>query len=1014
MMLSAATAVTCLAVPFGRTGVSLGGRISGDAAIGNKKQQSAPMRLGENSPLAPPFCETFDNFNDSDPHSDFERLFQVIDNDGEGRTWWLYNVTVADGRKYGRCAYMKFPIDVSRADDWLVTRAVKLEKGKYYNISVDASLWNDGSANTPQMFEVKLGRYNDVAGLNTVIVPETKVTTSEMTHYQGWYKPAFTAIYYVAVHGTSPRYGSDYYNYLFVDNIAVDAPRQGGEPGEISGLKLVNDPDGSSAVGFTFSAPTAAIDGTALSGQMTIEVKREGKTVKTLTAVAPGSEVSFSDVPEEPGRYLYTITASNSIGTGATAYKMHTAGIVNPVAPTVTGFEETEPGLVKLTWSAPTEDVNGNAINPEKLVYTVTDCSGEYPEIIGEEIEATEFEYDFALSPNEQKMVRLALTAKINGNESEPAVAGYLNIGTPYELPYHNSFTLTDYYDYVMAMETVEGVNWIMLDDHSDPKAQDGDNGYLCMVGTAPNQRCELQFGKVNLENTLMPMLTFYTYVYEGDENEINVSFIDCTTGKRHYAPAVMLENYNRGWQKVKLNLNEVKGRPVQVCLEGVIRTHGYLPIDNVLIEDLPAVDLEAAEVDAPRYGKPGEVLSIMANIVNNGRESVGNYTVTLLDAAGEELTTVEGQPIESQQTARVELTTALGAVSDAINEFRVRVDCPDDTRKENNLSAVFNIALDNPMHPVATNLQAVENEDGTVSLTWTAPDMSKVAPEQRTDGFEDYEAFTTPFGNWTTVTYDEGLVGGISGVDMPVTGTKQAFWIMALEGAYNFLPTHGGEKVAVAMYGVTEAGKGVASDDWLISPELFGGAQTIDFWASAATDTYGPEHFEVYYSTSGTAPGDFMKLQDDTECPSWWVNYRIALPEGSKYFAIRYVSNNVYFFMVDDVTFIPAGTPRQLEFKGYNVYRNAMRLNAAPVAETRFTADAAEGENRYYVTAVYDRGESLGSNVVTLGESGIDEIVTGESTGARYYNLQGIEVKNPVRGVYIRTTPEGSRKVIR
>ena len=83
----------------------------------------------------------------------------------------------------------------------------------------------------------------------------------------------------------------------------------------------------------------------------------------------------------------------------------------------------------------------------------------------------------------------------------------------------------------------------------------------------------------------------------------------------------------------------------------------------------------------------------------------------------------------------------------------------------------------------------------------------------------------------------------------------------------------------------------------------------------------------------------------------------------------------------------VPAdGTPASLEIKGYNIYRNGIKLNDAPVAGTEFTdATAAEGKNYEYMeTTVYDKGESHPSNKASLLISGIDATRADGSIGIR------------------------------
>ena len=165
-------------------------------------------------------------------------------------------------------------------------------------------------------------------------------------------------------------------------------------------------------------------------------------------------------------------------------------------------------------------------------------------------------------------------------------------------------------------------------------------------------------------------------------------------------------------------------------------------------------------------------------------------------------------------------------------------------------------------------------------------------------------------------------------------------------------------------------------------------------------------------------------------EVPTEWTEYTFDIPKGAKYFAIRCTSNDKFIFLVDDVTYTPAGTPSDLAIVGYNVYRDGIKLNAEPVEEPNYTdATVTDGEHTYAVTVVYDKGESKISNIVTISvTNGINGIAAnaakisvskqtitvtnaeGENVsiytmdGKTVYNAEGATVTNirVENGVYI------------
>lgn len=953
--------------------------------LGSALSVSAQMRLGEKNPLQPPFCETFDDYRSGLEREDFDRYFQVIDANNDGRTWGFYNYS---DDQYSKCAYLLYPIDVARADDWLIPRAIRLEAGKHYCVTMDASLYLDGSTH---LVEVKYGLYNDAEGLDTEVIPATAISTRKGKYLEGWICPEFDTNYYLGIHAIS----TDKTGYLFVDNIAIAQGLEGTAPDKVTDVKLANDPAGSGRLDIAFTAPAKDLDGKALNGNLsTIVVKRGDMVIKTFTDVAPGTALTVADATADEGDFIYTITASNVSGLGATSrHEMH-KGLGAPLPPVITSFVETRPGTAVITWEAPTEDVYGNPIDPAAQTFSVYEATEFGPNILFGYISEREFEIEIDVARGEQMLYMALVTATIGERESDYAVSDYLCTGTPYTLPYHNSYTVDDYYNHIMEVSSdYDDITWRMLDDHSEPSSQDADNGFVCMIGSTPKHTGTMRTGKIDLTGATNPALNFYTYVYNNDSNDIIVSIMDCATGESTDLPTIHLFTFDRmGWTPIFLPLQEWAGKVVRIAITGKIMTHGYLPIDNFRVEEMPLVDLAITAVDLPRYADVDTPFTVTAHIANNGAgASPAAKAVLLVD--GEEVAEADVPALEIGAATEVSLSHTLSAVSSANPTVQVRVNAEGEGRPEDNVSELTYISFIAPIHPTVNDLTLTDNV-----LTWSAPDLSKAAPEQTVkEDFESYECFATNLPSWGMKDADGGYVGGFNTVSMPVDRTQQAFWVMDDAAPYDFFDFHSGHKGLVQMYSLDAEGRGaVACDDWIISPKLYGGRQTISFWASSLTVDYGAEHFEVYSSADGE---NFELVVADQMVPEEWTEYRVNLPDGANYFAVRCTSKDNYMLLLDDFEFYTAGTPRPLTLMGYNVYRNHELLNAAPITDTTYQVAKQEGD-KYYVTALYAQGESMASNVVEY--SSITETESGCERSEQIYDLQGRRVNNPTRGLYI------------
>ena len=138
-------------------------------------------------------------------------------------------------------------------------------------------------------------------------------------------------------------------------------------------------------------------------------------------------------------------------------------------------------------------------------------------------------------------------------------------------------------------------------------------------------------------------------------------------------------------------------------------------------------------------------------------------------------------------------------------------------------------------------------------------------------------------------------------------------------------------------------------------------------------------------------------------------------LPEGTRYFALRCVSNNQYILFLDDITYRKAA--RDFRLLGYNVYRNGELLTAAPVSTTSYVANVTADKNdNYSVSAVYNTGESRLTQAVWSGTDGIFSIdADGMAQNVVVYDLTGRKVEPSqivCGGVYIVKQGGKTRKI--
>ena len=329
---------------------------------------------------------------------------------------------------------------------------------------------------------------------------------------------------------------------------------------------------------------------------------------------------------------------------------------------------------------------------------------------------------------------------------------------------------------------------------------------------------------------------------------------------------------------------------------------------------------------------------------------------------------------------------------------------------------------------PAPTNLVAVVNPYDDVQLTWNAP-----AGDGFEDDFEAYDDFAIEFMPWTNLDVDGSTTYGMTDVDWLNAYTEQAFIIFnpsqTTPPVDDIIP-HSGDKLAACF-----AATAPPNDDWLITPMTnVAAGSNLSFWAKSYTADYGLERFRVGVSTTGMDPADFTIISDGdyVEAPvEEWTEfvYDLSAYAGqSVYVGIQCVSNDAFILLLDDffigaaksnITYntgtsvVGKGTktvsynakpviqPVETSFAsrsvnvdllGYNVYRDDVQINAALVEVTEYNDPAPSiASHDYFVTAVYDGGESDPSNVVSVVVTGMNEL-----------NLNSVAIyPNPTDGMF-------------
>lgn len=921
---------------------------------------SNPIVLGS---IVPPYTQDFSNSNALD-------AFTIIDANNDGKTWMVYNGEA-------RMAYNS-SLDM---DDWLITPPMKLEAGKAYKVSFKA---HANSSTFPERIEVKWGDSNTAAGMANVLVEPTVLSSGTAEEFVCFITPQANGTYYVGFHGISD---ADMF-YLYIDDIEIAAGVAATAPAAPTNLVVTPGANGAKTAAISFNAPAVDFAGNALASLEKVELYRGEELIHTFDAPAVGAELTYTDNLPADGDYTYSVAGYNADGKGESTSATVYVGVDFPAAVSEATLTEdaANPGKVTVTWAAVDKDVNGQAIAADAVKYDLYIYDGNSRVLVAGDLTTTSYSYEAVTEG--QSFLQYAVFAKTARGEGDGTLTQMLAIGAPVT-NFADTFAggeLT--YDWgIQRLGDSTGASWTLLGDESGVPSQDGDNGMIAMKASYIDDASRLYSVKISLAGVENPALTFYTYNIvgeSGDPDENLVSVCVSAPNANNFVTVMPEATVNdlcggaEGWAKVTVNLAAYAGQDIQFGIDVVCKGYAYTIFDNFKISSLVDNDLVATGITAPATVKAGADYTVDVTVSNDGAKDAGAYTVELY-ADNEKVAEKAAEGLESSKTATVSFERTMSALATEPVTYKAIVVYAADEVLNNNETTEVAVA------PIVSNLPKVTDlaasiADGGNKLTWSEPDLTAAAPEAITEDFETATGFAKEFGDWTFVDVDGSAVGGFQGTDVPgITPgqTTASFFIWdQTDGLGNQTFTaHSGMKYLAALFRYDDG----ETDDWAISPELYGGAQTISFFARSYSDAY-PEKIEVYYSTGSLNPDDFVLIPGTTvaKVPKDWTQYNVDVPEGAKHFAIRSCAQGSFMLMVDDVTFIPAsGAAADLSIVGYDIYRNGEKVNAEPVAECEYTDAAGKAGDVYQVTVIYNKGVSAGSNEAAA-TSALDELTAG------------------------------------
>lgn len=668
-------------------------------------------------------------------------------------------------------------------------------------------------------------------------------------------------------------------------------------------------------------------------------------------------------------------------------------------------------GESTLTWDPVTTTDTGATLHDGEVSYTVRRRGDNTPLATG----ITSCSYTDAVSFDDvnasvqfgQKRLQYYVTAETVNGKSREAISDIHALGQADAMPYVESFADGQYSHFWTENHTGSG-RWSSM-TVTDNYSYDKDGGLYTFSAMMDDESSTGFSGLIDITGAVNPVLTFHVFcVYPNGEQDELQCLISVDGGEYqpvwHYDPDALEP---KEWAEAKISLDAYRGAHyLQLAFAA---SHSYpsniIYIDKVTLLDELQHDLAVSFLNVPRNLKVDENRSVTVRLTNFGSEPVkgGDYTVCVSAEGDESLSvTTGGIDVEAGKSSDL-VISGLKATRwmDESIDIKATLSYDKDEYAGNNVSDVCTLPIKHSLNPAPSALNAEDTPEGVV-LSWTAPEAPRTESTQITESFENYDDFIIDnAGEWT---FYQGYYGNVYSIEEAAydnAGHPQAWtvWNSAAAGITN-RPAHSGEKMLAAF-----SHPHVTEDSWLISPSLGGKAQRISFWARAF-DAY-TESFKVSFSTDDMEPASFSDVRNSkTNVTKEWAEYAFDLPEGTKYFAIRAISNDALALLLDDVTFVPDYLSAfDGKFLGYNIYRDGQLIATVSADDESATTFVDRPENdvhTYRVSALWDCGESELTNAVSLLTTRICTISAAPLTALPAYDLQGRRTSEKSHGIIV------------
>ena len=409
-------------------------------------------------------------------------------------------------------------------------------------------------------------------------------------------------------------------------------------PFYVSNMTVVTGDEGVAEASLSWALPTQTYMKAPLSEISGVRVWRDDELIADL----PADATSFAESNVPFGLHEYKVRAYNSAGEGLYASRDAFVGKDTPGMPLNLTLSA-EGNTAKLNWSKPESGAHGAWFDANTITYKITRHPDEV--VVAESI--AQCSYTDVVSDVDG--YSYTVTACNNEGEGLSATTGILSFGPSAAIPFESDLKLeSEFNKWTVYDENHDGFAWAYnaglgatVYDATFCGNTPNDLIFSPVIDTQEGEQYKLTYQvKVhNLENT-EEKFEWYAGPYDADPSWKGDKFeggsYDSMHGLRWYTRQGVFEGSEGG---TRLSF-VVRSNPLQ----------GILYLGNVSVRLYSDLDLAVTNITGSEMVGEGRQTPILVTLKNEGKSTVSNYKIKVVDkATGEETIQEFTDPIESE-----------------------------------------------------------------------------------------------------------------------------------------------------------------------------------------------------------------------------------------------------------------------------------------------------------------------------------------------------------------------------